>query len=66
MRPQLTLTWEPRDAGEYQLILDGVVDDIGTPNDGGVGEIAIDVERGILHRLAELPEPGPSCLALGS
>lgn len=63
-QPHLTLTWEPRAGGEYQLILDGYADRIGDPADQGVSQISIAIEGGILHRLAGLPEPGPSCIAL--
>ena len=62
-RPHLTLTWPPSGGDEYQLILDGRADRVG-PEDHKVSEIAIEIERGILHRLAGLPTSGPSCLAL--
>jgi hypothetical protein len=65
-RPSLTLTWPPRGDGEYLLILDGQAEAIGEPDDGGVRPVSIAVGRGILHRLAELPEPGPSCVVLGA
>ena len=63
-RPQLTLTWLPTDGDEYQLILDGHADRVGEPDERGVSELAIEIEGGILHRLAGLPTPGPSCIAL--
>ena len=63
--PALTLVWQPAAGGEYQLILDGVVE----PADAvagvdGVTTISIEVTNGILHRLAELPGERPSCVAL--
>ena len=64
--PGLTLVWQPADDGEYQLILDGVVDPGGADAGvDGVTVISIEVTNGILHRLAELPGDGPSCVALG-
>ena len=63
-RPHLTLTWAPPAGGEYLLILDGSVVAQGEADEDGVGEIVIAVDRGILHRLAELPDPAPTCLAL--
>ena len=65
-RPGLALVWQPVDAGDYQMILDGVADHLGDPNDHGVSTVSIVVTRGILHRLAGLPTAGPSCLAVGS
>ena len=65
-RPDLALVWNPVDGGEYQLILDGVADRIGDPNEQGVSTVSIAVTRGILHRLAGLSTDGPSCLAVGS
>jgi len=63
-RPHLTLTWLPSEGEEYQLILDGHADRVGAPDERGVSEVAIEVDGGILHRLAGLPTPGPSCIAL--
>ena len=63
-RPDLTLTWPPLSGGEYMLILDGATELHGDADSEGVTEITIHVERGILHRLAELPTSGPSCIAL--
>lgn len=63
-RPQVTLTWQPTPGGEYMLILDGVVGAIGDLSTDGVAEMTIRVESGILHRLAETPTSGPSCVAL--
>lgn len=63
-RPHLTLTWQPVPGGEYLLLLDGFAETIGEPNADGVSEITIRVDSGILHRLAELPVPGPSCIEL--
>ena len=62
--PHVTLTWHPILGGEYMLILDGLVEAIGDPGADGVAEITIRVESGILHRLAQLPTSGPSCIAL--
>jgi hypothetical protein len=65
-RPGVSLVWQPVDAGEYQLILDGVVEPDGvSAGADGVTEISIEVTSGILHRLADLPGDEPSCLALG-
>lgn len=63
-RPALTLTWIPPIGDEYQLILDGHADGVGEPDSQGVSEITIAIDSGILHRLAGLPAPGPSCIAL--
>jgi hypothetical protein len=64
--PALSLVWQPANGGEYQLILDGVVDpDRAVAGVDGVTAISIEVTHGILHRLAELPGDGPSCVALG-
>ena len=63
-RPHLTVTWLPSAGGEYQLILDGHADRVGEPDERGVSEVAIEIDGGILHRLAGLPTPGPSCIAL--
>jgi hypothetical protein len=59
-----TLTWPPADGGEFQLILDGRAEEIGEPDDAGVRRVSLSIARGILHRLPELPEPGPSCVVL--
>jgi hypothetical protein len=61
----LTLTWLPAGSGDYMLILDGVADHIGDPDDGGVSSVSIAVTRGILHRLAGVPDDLPSCVTLG-
>lgn len=63
-RPSVSLTWQPPPGGEYLLILDGTVEGLGDADADGVSEIAIRVDRGILHRLAGLPTSGPSCVAL--
>lgn len=63
-QPHLTLTWQPTSGGEYMLILDGLVETIGEPGADGVAEITVQVVSGILHRQADLPTSGPSCLAL--
>ena len=62
--PHVTLTWQPPSGDEYMLILDGFVEAIGDPGTDGVADITVRVESGILHRQAELPTPGPSCVAL--
>jgi hypothetical protein len=64
VQPHVTLTWAPPDGGDHQLILDGRAECVSEPDDRGVGQISVSVERGILHRLAELPLPGPTCVAL--
>ena len=62
-RPGVSLLWEPAPDGIYQLIVDGVADDV---DDGrGLFTASIVVERGILHRLAGVPGSGPTCVALG-
>jgi hypothetical protein len=64
--PALTLVWQPVEGGEYQLILDGVVEPGGADAGvDGVTAISIEVTHGILHRLAELAGDAPSCVALG-
>ncbi len=61
----MSLVWQPPNGGEYQLILDGIADHVDVVEDGGgVATISIVVTRGILHRLAGLPDDGPSCVAL--
>jgi hypothetical protein len=63
--PALTLVWQPVNGGEYQLILDGIVEPGGTAAGvDGVTAISIEVTHGILHRLAELAGDEPSCIAL--
>ncbi|TML20188.1 MAG: pyridoxamine 5'-phosphate oxidase family protein [Actinobacteria bacterium] len=63
-RPSLTLTWMPSPGDDYQLILDGHAESVGQTDGKDVSEITIAIDRGILHRLAGLPTPGPSCIAL--
>ena len=64
-RSALSLVWQPPNGGEYQLIVDGIADHVDVVEDGrGVATISIVVTRGILHRLAGLPDDGPSCVAL--
>ena len=61
----LCLVWQPPDGGEYQLIVDGIAEQAdAVTGDDGVTAISIVVTSGILHRLAELPGDGPSCVAL--
>ncbi len=60
----VALTWQPTSGGEYMLILDGLVEVIGEPDADGVAELIVQVVSGILHRQAELPTSGPSCIAL--
>ncbi|MGD9703089.1 MAG: pyridoxamine 5'-phosphate oxidase family protein [Acidimicrobiia bacterium] len=62
--PNLTLMWNPNEDGKYQLILDGVAEAIGDPDDRDVSTVSISVSSGILHRLAGLAPEGPSCIAL--
>ncbi len=63
-RPDLALVWYPTGGGEYQLILDGTVQDVGEPGENGVSTVRIAVVGGILHRLAGLPGDAPSCRSL--
>ncbi len=63
-RPRLSLTWPAPAGGEYMLILDGTAQSLGAPDDDGVTEISIHIERGILHRLAGLSTTGPNCVSL--
>jgi hypothetical protein len=63
-RPDLTLVWNPKGDREYQLILDGTAEHVGDPNERQVSTLRIEVEGGILHRLAGLPEGPPTCLSL--
>lgn len=58
-RPGVALVWHPSGDGEYQLIVDGIVDD---PADDVT--LRIRVVGGILHRLAGLPEGPPTCRSL--
>jgi hypothetical protein len=65
VHPALSLVWPPPAGGEYQLIVDGIAEQADSVDDvQGVSTISIVVTSGILHRLAELPGDGPSCLAL--
>ena len=59
------MLWAPPAEGEYHLIIDGVADQVGEAEADGVSTISIAVTGGILHRLADLPDDGPSCIALG-
>jgi hypothetical protein len=63
--PAVTLTWM-RDDGDYQLIVDGtgVVNE--APVEDGLFIVDIDVESGILHRVAGRDAAGPTCVPLGS
>ncbi|MEO6492578.1 MAG: hypothetical protein ABIP99_07060 [Ilumatobacteraceae bacterium] len=62
--PQLTLTWAPPRGGEYHLIIDCFADRVDELDEQGVSTVSLIAERGILHRLAELSTPGPSCVSL--
>lgn len=62
----MTLLWDAVDDGEYQLILDGVAESVGEPDDRSVSSVSIAVTRGILHRLAGLPSGQPTCRAIDS
>ena len=62
-RPGVTLTWPAPPGGEYVLLVDGTAELAGDPADGG-GAVTIRAEHAILHRLAGLAEPGPSCVTL--
>jgi hypothetical protein len=61
--PAVTLTWL-RDGEDYQLIVDGtaVVDEAHVA--GGLFAVDIDVQSGILHRVAGSSAAGPSCVPL--
>ena len=61
----VALTWPALPGGEYQLSLDGVANPVGSDDPSGPGDVAVTVERGVLHRLAGLAESGPSCLPVG-
>ena len=63
-RPGCALVWDPASGGEYQLILDGSAEDVGTPGDDGVSTVRLRVVGGILHRLAGLPDGVPTCKSL--
>ena len=64
-RSALSLVWQPVDGGEYQLIVDGIAEQADAVEGvEGVTAISIVVTGGILHRLAGLPDDGPSCVAL--
>ena len=65
VRPRLSLTWPPSPDGAYQLILDGVVAELGEPSADGSCAVSVRIDRGILHRLADRPDAGPSCAVLG-
>ncbi len=62
--PDLTVVWNPRDDGEYQLILDGTAEHVGEPDDRDVSTLRIAIVGGIFHRLAGLPEGPPTCRSL--
>lgn len=64
-RPGVSLLWHPGPDGTYQLIVDGVADDVVDDDGRGLFTVSIVVERGILHRLAGVPGSGPTCVALG-
>ena len=65
-RPGVALVWHPRGDDEYQLIIDGMVDDVGGPDDRDVTTLRIAVVGGILHRLAGLPDGPPTCRSLAA
>jgi hypothetical protein len=60
-RPAVTLAW--LGDHDYQLIVDGTAT-AGEPTDGGLSPISIEVAQAILHRRADRPDAGPSCVAL--
>ena len=61
--PSVSLAWL-RHGLEYQLIVDGTASVADEAGDDGLYEAAIEVRRGILHRIAGCND-GPSCRALG-
>ena len=64
--PDVTLAWVHADH-DYQLIVDGSAswaDDTDAVTDGDVRTLVVRVHRGILHRLADRPTVGPTCLPL--
>jgi hypothetical protein len=63
--PAVTLTWTP-EQGDYQLILDGTATVDDHPGPDGLHDVQIDVDQGILHRIAGRLDSGPSCVAVGS
>jgi hypothetical protein len=65
-RPNATLVWFPPHGGNYQMIVDGVVEQIGDKNADDLSAVSITVTRGILHRLAGLAESGPTCITLSA
>lgn len=63
--PAVSLTWiDP--AADYQLIIDGdgAADD--DTRDDDLYGLSIEVTKAILHRRADRPDAGPSCIALNS
>ena len=60
-RPAVSLAW----LGEhdYQLIVDGTAT-AGDQTGDGLYPLSIEVAQAILHRRADRPEAGPSCVAL--
>ena len=63
--PAMTLTWTPEDS-DYQLILDGTASVDDDPGVDGLHLARIEVDQGILHRIAGRAGSGPSCLMVGS
>jgi hypothetical protein len=56
------LTWSPPDGELYQLIVDGVADDVRPLGD--VFQVEVTVVGGIRHRVAGAPTTAPTCLRL--
>jgi hypothetical protein len=65
-RPTLSLLWLPTDGGKYQLILDGVAENVPREETVAPTRISIEVTKGILHRLAGCEDTGPTCIPLGA
>ena len=63
--PTVTLTWT-RDGEDYQLIVDGQAAVSDRPVAEGLLAVDIDVQSGILHRVADRPGAGPTCVPLSS
>lgn len=62
--PAVSLAW--LGDGDYQLIVDGTGAADDDTGDDELYGVSIEVTKAILHRRADRPDAGPSCIALNS
>jgi hypothetical protein len=61
--PDVTLAWI-HPGRDYQLIIDGSGSCADSIGEDGLRTLVVRVEQGILHRLADRPTAGPTCIPL--